>query len=386
VAIILLALSLGSWLLYLLAEKRCISRAHQQVPLRVAVTGTRGKSSTVRLIHRLLLRRDANALAKVSGSKPMLLLGDSEELPVKRRGKATILEQVRLVLKTALRRKSQSLVCEVMSLTPEFQRVEIRQMLDPTLLVITNIREDHVGVMGDDVQQIARVFARSLPCNGKILLDQETLGLLRSVEPQILSRAEERLVVIRPQDHEKTLRALSLPYPEFSENLLLAAGVAKVLGMESPDVCKALQEVRPDIGALRAFRFPNGKLAVAAFSANDPRSTWDVLRKAHDSYGFSPEKACGLLVLRADRGERTLQWARFLQQNGHPFQTLFVTGAHARWLQAKTHLPRVQPMPVRNVLAPGFFQGGARHWFGFGNFVGTGERILSRWEQEGERQ
>src|SRR4030043_1169500 len=86
-------------LLYL--ERRPLTRTTRRIPLRVAVTGTRGKSTVTRMIAAALKEAGFSVLAKTTGSQPVLIFPDGREEEVVRRGLPTILEQKRLVKKAA---------------------------------------------------------------------------------------------------------------------------------------------------------------------------------------------------------------------------------------------------------------------------------------------
>ena len=123
--------------LFLLVENRQIRRSLSEIPLRIAVTGTRGKTSAVRLLRAMLAVDGRKVLAKTTGQRAMMLLPDGVTVPIKRRGGPTILEQ-KAVAKRAAALNVDVLIAEMMSIHNENQFVEYRQLLRPHIVVLGN--------------------------------------------------------------------------------------------------------------------------------------------------------------------------------------------------------------------------------------------------------
>ena len=89
------------FLVYLFIERILLDRRLDSIPLRIAVTGTRGKSSVVRLLSSILRADVRTGLAKTTGSVPRYLLPDGSEVEVPRRGVPSIIEQKMLIKQAA---------------------------------------------------------------------------------------------------------------------------------------------------------------------------------------------------------------------------------------------------------------------------------------------
>jgi hypothetical protein len=111
--------------------------------------------------------------------------------------------------------------------------------------------------------------------------------------------------------------------------------------------------------------------------------------------GVSADTSTGLLSLRSDRGDRTLQWAHALADGGlERFHRLFVTGRHARALRHRLRkepgakkleiLPSGRPRAVMERILESPGANGDRLLFGFGNMAGLGEALVRHWEEVGE--
>src|SRR5882757_5571579 len=94
-------------------------RALHSIPMRIHVAGTRGKSTTTRLIAAALRAGGRRVLAKTTGAEPRLILPDGSETTWARRGPAAVREQTRLFAK-ASRLGVDTVVVECMAIRPEF--------------------------------------------------------------------------------------------------------------------------------------------------------------------------------------------------------------------------------------------------------------------------
>ncbi|HAI87983.1 MAG TPA: poly-gamma-glutamate synthase PgsB, partial [Firmicutes bacterium] len=85
---------LGAGVVENFLHQRCL----RQIPVRVHVNGTRGKSTTTRLIAASLRAGGLRVIAKTTGTAARFIMEDGSELPVARSGgRANISEQMRVV-------------------------------------------------------------------------------------------------------------------------------------------------------------------------------------------------------------------------------------------------------------------------------------------------
>lgn len=157
------------FLCYLLWERIALSRSQRRIPLRIAVTGTRGKSSVARLLASILREDGRSVVAKTTGSQAVILLPDGGQIELDRSATPSILEQKQLVHKAA-RLKADILVAEVMSIHPENHFVEAHKILRPNLVAITNVRRDHTETMGETEEQIASVLSLDICARATVFL------------------------------------------------------------------------------------------------------------------------------------------------------------------------------------------------------------------------
>ncbi|MGQ9802054.1 MAG: poly-gamma-glutamate synthase PgsB [Candidatus Saccharicenans sp.] len=327
--------SLLIYLIYLGVESRNCQRRRKKIPSRIAVSGIRGKSSLVRLIACGLRAGGFRVMAKTTGSKPVLIYPDGREEEIRRRGKASILEQKKLV-RCAAAEQADFLVSEMMSIQPECLMAEGRYLLQPKVMVLSNFRVDHTEFLGRDREEVARKMMAAVPAGPLVFLPEEEL------RPWMQNLARDRgfeLKAVKGSAETARLPEI-LPYPEFEPNLRLALAVLEHLGITKSQARSAWSGLNPDYGRPRAWKIKYGKnrffYLVSLFAANDPESSLLALEFITHRMGWQENPKIGWLSLRADRGDRTAQWADFLKSGKANFlESLALTGPGARALRHK---------------------------------------------------
>ncbi len=278
----------------------------RQIPIRIQVNGTRGKSSVTRLIAAGLRAGGFRVVAKVTGTKPRFIVGDNEEYPVRRLGKANIIEELRIV-RLARKYQANALVIECMALVPEYQFVENRMLIRPSHGVITNVRADHLDVMGPTVMDVARALSNTIPKNGSFFTAErgEPLKVLKErVRPNVNMTVTDPASV---SDEEMN----GFSYIEHKENVALALAVCESVGVERKIALSGMQRSLPDSGVMRSYRISDrGKLieVVNTLAANDPDSIgmlWEMVKRWC-------EHRIVLVNCRRDRTERSRQLAELV--------------------------------------------------------------------------
>lgn len=256
------------YLLYLLWEAHAVRIARKKLAHVVHVNGTRGKSTVSRLIEAGLRAGGLRVFCKTTGTDPMTIDVNGREELICRRGKANIKEQI-AVLRRAAAQNAQVLVVECMAITPEFQQTSQHDILRADIGVITNVRRDHMDVMGDTLPRIADALCHTVPRRG-ILFTAET------VMTEWLKAAAEKngssFVCAEVRGDEGTL--------DFPENVALALAVCEELGVPRETAFAGMQRFSRDPYALSLYRL--GKAAfIGGLSINDIQSicmVWEKLR------------------------------------------------------------------------------------------------------------
>jgi poly-gamma-glutamate synthase PgsB/CapB len=336
-----------------------------------------------------VLRADGRRVfAKTTGSKARWILPDGSERDVPRRGLVSIIEQKRLVRAVAAA-GAEVLVAEAMSLQAEYQRVEAERLVRPHVVVLTNARRDHTEAMGPTEETVAEVLACGVPDGAKLFVpDAECRPIWR----RVTERGGGQLHVVPPGTWSgevgRTADAL------FPDNLDLVAAVGRYLGASEAALEAGLQKAAPDPGALRLWRWSvpaeqggGERRLVSAFAANDPDSSRRTLVRLFEwLVPETPPEVFGLLVLRADRGDRTAQWIAAMRQGLFAdLSGLFVSGPGSRIVARRCPGTRVLEAEGPGELTRQLVrQTSPGSWIvGLGNIVGEGERLLALWEAQG---
>jgi len=308
--IALSALLVGGLSTYGLWESRRHARQVVRIPIRIHVNGTRGKSSVTRLIAGGLRAGGLRTFAKTTGTMARIVWPDGEETNVFRIGHPNIIEQTRIVRWAAVC-GAEAMVIECMAVTPELQPLAELRLVKSTVGVITNVRADHLDLMGPGVDDVARVLAQTAPVQGNLFTaERERLPILENV-------ARERGSQVHLTD-ERSVDAAELAgfsYFEHAENLALALAVCGHLGVPRATALAGMHAATPDPGALQRYRVKSGEKRVTfvnAFAANDPDSTlliWQRLGLDQEEEGV---RRIVLANCRDDRLQRSGQIADLL--------------------------------------------------------------------------
>jgi poly-gamma-glutamate synthase PgsB/CapB len=291
-----------------------------------------------RLVAAALRESGMTVLARTTGAKPILILPDGGEEEITRRGLPTILEGKK-ILHVGAKLRVDACVVELMGIHPESIYVESQKIFKPHLLIITNVRLDHMAQMGSTKDNIASCFAGAIPEGGTVFVPQE------EVYSVFQRTAESKKTKIQrvPENayHECMNRENGVHFLEFEKNVRLSLAVAEFLGQDTTAAFRVMREALPDFGSLKVWTaLRNSPLEawyfVSAFAANEPESTRSVFSKLRAKQLLEKRTVIGVLNLREDRGDRTLQWIDALGSGKFPeIQKLICVGSHAAAMTRK---------------------------------------------------
>ncbi|WP_046777925.1 poly-gamma-glutamate synthase PgsB [Streptomyces yangpuensis] len=293
-------------------QRRHFASLHR-IPNRVLVNGIRGKSSITRLCAGALRGGGLTTVAKTTGTAARFIHPDATEEPVYRKfGIANVVEQIGIVRRASAYRPD-ALVMECMAVMPALQEINQSKLIQSTIGVLCNVREDHVAEMGPTLDDIARSLSRSMPYGGIcVTAEKERFDVLQE---EADARGCRLLYADPDTVSDEELRGFS--WFTFKENVAIALLVAELLGVDRETALRGMYEAPPDPGVLSVERYlaPGGKRLRFAnvFAANDPESTLMNINQLLD-LGAVDRPLSVVINCRPDRVERNGQMGAIIPE------------------------------------------------------------------------
>jgi poly-gamma-glutamate synthase PgsB/CapB len=386
-----LLLLLAAVVLYCVIEMRRHERNLARIPIRIHVNGTRGKSSVTRLIAAGLRGGGVKTFAKTTGSAARMIHLDGSENPVVRVCSPNIREQLGIVRRAA-EEGAQALVIECMAVRPDLQRISEKRIVRSTIGVITNVRPDHLEVMGPRLEDVALALSGTTPRNGKLFTTEARFAEF------LQQRAEQRGSTFHftTPDREPTPAEMEqFSFVEIPENVALARDVCEAVGIDRKIALRAMYGVNPDIGAMSRTRVLRGGKELIfynAMAANDSESTiflWKLLG-LHES---GDHEGGVLINNRGDRMRRAVEMAQIIGKDIRAAWYVVVGDQATMFcdMAARNGVPREKLIPMggcspAEVLDRMFERfSGTESVMGIGNIGGFGITFMALLEEEGRK-
>ena len=316
---------------------------------RILVTGSRGKSSIVRLLYAGMQAADMQAYARLTGVIPREL-GPDGERTISRAAGAHV-EEMRWWLKR-LPSSAQAVVLENSAITADFQILAGR-WLRPDVTVLANTLPDHQEIWGPTSAAAAEVLTAGVPTHGQVVLPAG----LRSDDHllELLGRRHCQLVFAESATEiEEDYRAV---------NMGLAFTTLKHLGLAGDSVLAAMRHTPPDRYDFHVANLAGAEVALA-FAANDIAST----RVLFNSLNWSPDETRLIYNHRADRPGRLKSFKDWLSRSR--WREVIIIGDKPRKEFARKKFSGARYLSIKNEQALlRLFQPGDRI-FGCGNIAG----------------
>ena len=353
-----LVLGLG-YIGYLVHEHFATNKLRSSFRHIVHVNGIRGKSTVARLIGAALSASGIRTFTKVTGTKPVIIDGDGNEKPIKRLGPANIREQLR-TMRWAKKDHAEVLVIECMAVKAEYQALTQQRLLQADMVVITNVRVDHREEFGDDLDNIAKALANTIPQAGKLFVPETQSEYFRAGAKAL----ETEVITVKTEIGDTRVDM-------FSENVAVALKVAEAFDIDKDAALAAMKGYRRDIGAFSIYQtdttiFANG------FSINDSESIREAYGKVRQLVGEKPLTV--IINNRTDRPLRAREHLLLLKQLAP--QAVFVAGGF--YALFKNKLRGIEVKRYRHIeqLQQEFV-------FGIGNIRKYGYEIIEYFQTKG---
>ena len=364
-----------------MAQKRNV----EKIPLRVNINGIRGKSTVTRLITSILTEAGYKTVGKTTGTAARMIywFQDDEDIIVRQPQGANIGEQLK-VLQKAADLNAEALVCECMAVNPDYQKVFQFRMLEANIVVIVNVLEDHLDVMGPTLDQIAQAFGATIPYNGFLItIDCAYTNYFKQI-------AKERNTKVIIADNSKITDEYlaKFDYMIFPDNASLALAVGEALGIDEETCFKGMLNAHPDPGAMRITRIGDENLNctfVNGFAANDPQSTVNIWERVKE-LEYNTEDPIVIMNCREDRVDRTEIFVSdvfpkiqthtlvAIGEVSEPITTAFNNGQFPN-VKNYINLEYAEPDKIMETLNPLLKD---RMVFGVGNIHGQGEAFIEK--------
>lgn len=265
------------------------------VDTRIVVSGSRGKSTVVRWLHDVFHERGYDTYAKVTGTTPVSIHNGTEhEIPRP--------EQVRLYENERELRKYTPVdvaIFENQGIRQYTTRLVTQEFVRPDVVFLTNVREDHLGTLGNDRFSIARALVRAVPPEIPIVSGEQDPAVRRYIDAESRRRGGEITHVELP------------PRLTNSPGMECVHGLNEVLAAvdEPPLSWRRIQTYRRQFGV--SWRRLEGGLVYNASDANDVQSTELIRNSLTDRSSRVIEP---IIFLRWDRRGRTASFLQYLEE------------------------------------------------------------------------
>lgn len=284
-----------------IVENAVIRKRIESIPIRILVNGTRGKSSTARMLLAALNGCGIRTFGKTTGSEARFILPDLSEEEIIRRNGSRMVREHDLMLKKAIEHGCQAIVCECMAIREENQKVIGDKLVRPTITVITNARIDHVDQMGDTQEETAEVLCRSIGDSEVFTSDSAVLDALKG--------RKNKVHEVGPLAEEYAPYLEKFSFPVYAENLALVLEVCRALGLEDSSALEAVVKAVPDSG-MRGNMEVDNHLVINGFASNDSASARVFFE------GLSMDEVTVIYNNRSDREFRLKMFASLFKSVG----------------------------------------------------------------------
>lgn len=304
------AIAFAALVVLIVRQAVLLRSARENMPIRILVLGSRGKSGTVRLVRALLSHSGIPTYAKITGTVAQEIDVAGTVTDTFRLGPVSASEMADVLIRAG-RNGARAGVFECMAVAPKLIAFVQNKIVQAPIVIIPTIRLDHLEDEGDTLTTITK----------------NTLSSLNHVTTLITGETnEESLKVMRwwAKRNHVTLITISseTQVPELPghhpTNIRTALAVAELVDISHEDALVALAQAttEPDseagweiIDQGKIFRLSN------VGGANDPQSAAEAILRAQPI--AADTTLIPILVNRWDRPLRSVAFGYSMRANAH---------------------------------------------------------------------
>ncbi|WP_323171822.1 Mur ligase family protein [Natrialba sp. PRR66] len=271
------------------------TRRLDDIDTQIVISGTRGKSSLTRWVYDILYDREYDVLAKVTGNRPVSI-HSGETHPISRGHRVTLYENEREIRSHT---PDDALIVENQAITSYTTRMVNARFVDPDVVVLSNVREDHLSTLGSDRYKVARGLVRAIPKGTHVINAEQDPHIREFLETEINRRNATVSHVTVPEEYEH------IP------------GIESIYALN--EILRAIDEIPLTDDELAVYRnqmdvewrqLADGRVYNAA-EVNDVQST-EMIRQALFSKDPAIDRIEPFLYLRGDRRGRSVSFLHYL--------------------------------------------------------------------------
>ncbi|MDR3258039.1 MAG: poly-gamma-glutamate synthase PgsB [Fusobacteriaceae bacterium] len=309
------------YMIYIIFEKLILIKNRKKLKYVIHVNGIRGKSTVCRLLDAGLRAGGYKVFTKVTGTSPRIIDTDFGEKIINRQGKANIIEQIKTI-NWAVRSGAEILIIECMAINPKLQYICEHKILKSDISVITNVRYDHLDVMGNELDSIAESLSNSIPRNGILFtLSDKYFDFFKKKADKLDTNI--CLVECNPKYIKKYEKI------DFYENVAISLEICKYLGVDNDIAFNGMKTYKRDPGTLQVIKIINKANSniffINAMAANDPDSTKIIINRLSEKKILNNKKYL-LINNRKDRINRSEQYINFVLEHKDIFSKILISG------------------------------------------------------------
>jgi hypothetical protein len=273
------------------------SCVHYMKQLQIVVTGSRGKSSVVRLLFYALSACGIKTWARITGVIPRELSPGGEKTILRSAGGHV--EEMKWWLRV-IPVDAEAVVLENSAVAPDLQELPSKWLKD-SIFVITNVRPDHQDAWGPGEEGAVGAIMRGIPQRSTVFIPETTASSLALLDGLEKKQCKVHVAPLSSKGYSVWRE----------ENMAVVREILNFMGLDSKKGEDAASSLVSDVADFQVIPLGDSELA-AAFSANDLATT----KLLFASLEWKMEETTILFNSRRDRPERLKAFLPWLRQPG----------------------------------------------------------------------